>query len=55
MDKAKLMERELEQLWASWRRAGSDPLSQVIEIMGQKVLVAALEGRSKSCAACWTS
>ncbi|MGL5815362.1 MAG: alanine--tRNA ligase [Aeromonas sp.] len=45
MDKAKLMERELEQLKAKLAaQAGSDLLSQVIEINGQKVLVAALDG-----------
>lgn len=45
MDKAKLMERELEQLKAKLAaQAGSDLLSQVIEINGQKVLIAALEG-----------
>lgn len=45
MDKAKLMERELEQLKAKLAaQAGSDLLSQVTEINGQKVLVAALEG-----------
>lgn len=57
MDKAKLMERELEQLKAKLAaQAGSDLLGQVIEINGQKVLIAALEGADpKSCAACWTS
>ena len=45
MDKAKLMERELEQLKAKLAaQAGSDLLGQVIEINGQKVLIAALEG-----------
>ena len=45
MDKAKLMERELEQLKAKLAaQAGNDLLSQVIDINGQKVLVAALEG-----------
>ena len=45
MDKAKLMERELEQLKAKLAaQAGSDLLSQVIEINGQKVLIAALDG-----------
>ncbi|MGE6149565.1 alanine--tRNA ligase [Aeromonas media] len=45
MDKAKLMERELEQLKAKLAaQAGSNLLGQVIEINGQKVLIAALEG-----------
>ncbi|MFQ2269904.1 alanine--tRNA ligase [Aeromonas enteropelogenes] len=45
LDKAKMMERELEQLKAKLAaQAGNDLLSQVIEIKGQKVLVAALEG-----------
>ena len=45
MDRAKLMERELEQLKAKLAaQAGSDLLGQVIEINGQKVLIAALEG-----------
>ena len=45
MDKAKMMERELEQLKAKLAaQAGNDLLGQVIEINGQKVLVAALEG-----------
>ncbi|MGY3942125.1 alanine--tRNA ligase [Aeromonas tecta] len=44
MDKSKFMERELEQLKAKLAaQAGSDLLSQVIEINGQKVLIAALE------------
>ncbi|WP_326510975.1 alanine--tRNA ligase [Aeromonas caviae] len=45
LDKAKMMERELEQLKAKLAaQAGNDLLSQVIDINGQKVLVAALEG-----------
>ncbi|MDF2275394.1 alanine--tRNA ligase [Aeromonas caviae] len=45
LDKAKMMERELEQLKAKLAaQAGNDLLSQVININGQKVLVAALEG-----------
>ncbi|HHQ4534030.1 TPA: alanine--tRNA ligase [Aeromonas veronii] len=45
LDKAKMMERELEQLKAKLAaQAGNDLLGQVIEINGQKVLVAALEG-----------
>ncbi|MFC5706897.1 alanine--tRNA ligase [Aeromonas eucrenophila] len=45
MDKSKFMERELEQLKAKLAaQAGSDLLSQVIQINGQKVLIAALEG-----------
>lgn len=45
LDKAKMMERELEQLKAKLAaQAGNDLLGQVIEIKGQKVLVAALEG-----------
>lgn len=45
LDKAKMMERELEQLKAKLAaHAGNDLLSQVIDINGQKVLVAALEG-----------
>ena len=45
LDKSKMMERELEQLKAKLAaQAGNDLLSQVIEINGQKVLVAALEG-----------
>ncbi|MFS1165270.1 alanine--tRNA ligase, partial [Aeromonas salmonicida] len=45
LDKSKMMERELEQLKAKLAaQAGSDLLSQVIEINGQKVLIAALEG-----------
>ncbi|MCS3460466.1 alanine--tRNA ligase [Aeromonas sp. BIGb0445] len=44
LDKSKMMERELEQLKAKLAaQAGSDLLSQVIEIKGQKVLVAALD------------
>ncbi|WP_323891333.1 alanine--tRNA ligase [Aeromonas caviae] len=45
LDKAKMMERELEQLKAKLAaQAGNDLLSQVIDINGQKVLLAALEG-----------
>jgi alanyl-tRNA synthetase len=45
LDKSKMMERELEQLKAKLAaQAGSDLLSQVIEINGRKVLIAALEG-----------
>ncbi|MGY3896824.1 alanine--tRNA ligase [Aeromonas enterica] len=45
LDKSKMMERELEQLKAKLAaQAGSDLLSKVIEINGQKVLIAALEG-----------
>ncbi|MEI4982491.1 alanine--tRNA ligase [Aeromonas caviae] len=45
LDKTKMMERELEQLKAKLAaQAGNDLLSQVIDINGQKVLVAALEG-----------
>ncbi|MGL6482168.1 alanine--tRNA ligase [Aeromonas caviae] len=45
LDKAKMMERELEQLKAKLAaQAGNDLLNQVIDINGQKVLVAALEG-----------
>lgn len=45
LDKSKMMERELEQLKAKLAaQAGSDLLSQVIEINGWKVLIAALEG-----------
>lgn len=45
LDKAKMMERELEQLKAKLAaQAGNDLLGQVIEIKGQKVLVAALGG-----------
>ncbi|WP_368220207.1 alanine--tRNA ligase [Aeromonas sp. R7-2] len=45
LDKAKMMERELEQLKAKLAaQAGNDLLSQVIDINGQKVLVAAMEG-----------
>ncbi|MFQ2468800.1 alanine--tRNA ligase [Aeromonas caviae] len=45
LDKAKMMERELEQLKAKLAaQAGNDLLSQVIDINGHKVLVAALEG-----------
>ncbi|WP_321150479.1 alanine--tRNA ligase [Aeromonas jandaei] len=45
LDKAKMMERELEQLKAKLAaQAGNDLLGQVIEINGQKVLVAELEG-----------
>ncbi|MGL5522734.1 MAG: alanine--tRNA ligase [Aeromonas veronii] len=45
LDKSKMMERELEQLKAKLAaQAGNDLLGQVIEINGQKVLVAALEG-----------
>lgn len=45
LDKSKMMERELEQLKAKLAaQAGNDLLSQVIEINGQKVLVAALGG-----------
>jgi alanyl-tRNA synthetase len=45
LDKSRMMERELEQLKAKLAaQAGSDLLSQVIEIKGQKVLIAALDG-----------
>lgn len=45
LDKSKMMERELEQLKAKLAaQAGNDLLGQVIEINGQKVLVATLEG-----------
>ncbi|MGL5451545.1 MAG: alanine--tRNA ligase [Aeromonas sp.] len=45
LDKSKLMERELEQLKAKLAaQAGNDLLSQVIEIKGQKVLIAQLDG-----------
>jgi alanyl-tRNA synthetase len=45
IDKAKLMERELEQLKAKLTaQAGSDLLSQVTQINGQRVLIAALDG-----------
>lgn len=45
LDKAKMMERELELLKAKLAaQAGNDLLSQVIDINGHKVLVAALEG-----------
>ncbi|EOD54639.1 alanine--tRNA ligase [Aeromonas molluscorum] len=44
LDKSKLMERELEQLKAKLAaQAGSDLLSHVVEINGQKVLIAALD------------